>query len=75
MDLMFSNLALYLTEAIDPLIKCDEHHIPVVCTYEANTVETVNEVDDNVSNFYKVLDETIKDNVLLMLIKACHFPP
>ena len=92
LDLMFSNLALDLTEVIDPLIKCDEHHIPVVCTFEANTVETVyfdrivynfknanvegisdalknvdwdaafavNDVDDNVSKFYKVLDETIK---------------
>ena len=107
LDLIFSNLALDLTEAIDPLIKCDEHHIPVVCTFEANKFETVNfdrivynfkkanvegilnalknvdwnaafdvnDVDDNVSKFYRVLDDTIKDNVPLVRIKASHFPP
>lgn len=39
--LMFLNLALDITEAIDPLIKCDYHRIPAVFTFEPNKVDTV----------------------------------
>ena len=102
LDLMFSNLAVDVTEAIDPLIKCDEHHIPAVFTFEANTIETINfdrivynfkkanvqgisealknmyweaafadnEVDKNVSKFYQVLNETVKDIFSLIRLKA-----
>ena len=50
LDLIFTKLAVDVAEAIDPLIKCDEHHIPAVFTFEANTVETVN-FDRIVYNF------------------------
>ena len=41
LDLLFSNLALEVTDVIGPLIKCDDRHISAVFTFEANTVDTV----------------------------------
>ena len=41
LDLMFSYLALDVTEAINSHIKCDDYHSSAVFTFEANVVDTV----------------------------------
>ena len=33
LDLIFTNLAVDAAEVIDPLITCDEHHIPAAFTF------------------------------------------
>ena len=106
LDLLFSILAVEGYEAADPLVRCDEHHIPAIFTFEAGVIKTINEdrivynfnkaniqgivntlnaanwcetlnadrVDENVSEFYKVLNGAVKDNVPLMRIKKSTFP-
>ena len=50
--LLFSTLVVECFEAVNPLVRCDEHHIPAVFMLEAGVINTIN-VDRIVYNFNK----------------------
>ena len=49
-------------EAADPLVRCDEHHIPAIFTFEAGVINTINE-DRIVYNFNKANIQGILDTL------------
>ena len=57
---MFSNLTLDVTQAIDLPLKCHDHHIPAVLTFEANMVDTV-KYDRIVYNFKRISAQGFSD--------------
>ena len=62
LELLFSNLAVEGSEALDPMVRCDEHHIPAVFTFEACVKDTI-KVDRIVYNFKRSNVQGIVDTL------------
>ena len=84
LNLIFSNLALDVTEAETVNFDKIVYNFKMVnvqgiskalknLDWEADFAD--NDVVDNVSKFYQDLNETVKANVSLKRLKVCHFPP
>ena len=62
LDLLFLNMAVNAFVALDPLVRCDEHHLPAIFMFEAGVKDTIN-FDRIVYNFKRANVQGIVDTL------------